>query len=133
MKTCAIDGCEKKVLARGWCVTHYERWRRHGDPNIVKAHAEFGNKNSSWRGDEVTYAAAHRRVRTARGDATEHQCTMCSDSAAQWAYDHKDHPEERTSPRGHAYSTKVEHYLALCLSCHWYWDRDRVSPRWAAA
>lgn len=31
--TCSIDGCEKRHYARGWCSTHYDRWRRHGDPS----------------------------------------------------------------------------------------------------
>jgi 5-methylcytosine-specific restriction endonuclease McrA len=30
---CIIDGCEGVVLARGWCGTHYCRWKRHGDVN----------------------------------------------------------------------------------------------------
>lgn len=35
---CAIEGCDRAVLARGWCTTHYYRWRRHGDPTrTVKA------------------------------------------------------------------------------------------------
>lgn len=29
---CAIDGCEKQVLARGWCGAHYKRWHTYGDP-----------------------------------------------------------------------------------------------------
>lgn len=29
---CSIEGCEKAVLARGWCASHYHRWKRHGDP-----------------------------------------------------------------------------------------------------
>lgn len=33
MKTCSIDGCESAVRSRGWCIAHYERWRRNGDPN----------------------------------------------------------------------------------------------------
>lgn len=31
-RLCAVDGCEHVSRARGWCVTHYERWRRYGDP-----------------------------------------------------------------------------------------------------
>lgn len=32
MKTCSIDQCEKLARKRGWCATHYGRWRRKGDP-----------------------------------------------------------------------------------------------------
>lgn len=32
---CAIGGCEKQPCnVRGWCWTHYQRWRAHGDPNV---------------------------------------------------------------------------------------------------
>lgn len=32
--TCSIDGCEGSVRGGGWgwCVMHYQRWRRNGDP-----------------------------------------------------------------------------------------------------
>lgn len=29
---CLIDQCNSGPFMRGWCVAHYERWRRHGDP-----------------------------------------------------------------------------------------------------
>lgn len=29
---CSIEGCGKPAVSRGWCITHYTRWRRHGDP-----------------------------------------------------------------------------------------------------
>lgn len=32
-RTCSIDGCCNRVLARGWCDKHYRRWKVHGDPN----------------------------------------------------------------------------------------------------
>ena len=31
-RTCSIEGCERRHSARGWCHTHYVRWRRSGDP-----------------------------------------------------------------------------------------------------
>src|SRR5664279_488788 len=32
--TCTIAGCHKPHLARGYCGTHYRRWRVHGDPEV---------------------------------------------------------------------------------------------------
>lgn len=31
-KLCSLDGCDRPVLARGYCSTHYDRWRRNGVP-----------------------------------------------------------------------------------------------------
>lgn len=29
---CKIINCTRKTMARGWCLVHYARWRKHGDP-----------------------------------------------------------------------------------------------------
>jgi hypothetical protein len=34
--TCSIEGCENIAKSRGWCNTHYERWRRNGDVRATK-------------------------------------------------------------------------------------------------
>ena len=34
-KTCSVAGCDKSVLARGWCSRHYQRWKSHGDPSVM--------------------------------------------------------------------------------------------------
>jgi HNH endonuclease len=31
-RTCTIDACDKAFYSRGWCLRHYKRWKRHGDP-----------------------------------------------------------------------------------------------------
>lgn len=31
-RTCAVGSCGRAAERRGWCVMHYKRWRRHGDP-----------------------------------------------------------------------------------------------------
>ena len=31
---CSISECGRPHVARGWCGPHYQRWKRHGDPNL---------------------------------------------------------------------------------------------------
>lgn len=40
--TCAVDGCEGEVLARGLCGRDYQRWRKYGDPTHVQPN--LGNR-----------------------------------------------------------------------------------------
>lgn len=35
-KPCSVSGCPKDAWARGWCGTHYRRWRIHGDPGTAE-------------------------------------------------------------------------------------------------
>lgn len=32
---CAIEGCGAPVSCKNWCLKHYTRWRRHGNPLTV--------------------------------------------------------------------------------------------------
>lgn len=40
--TCSIPGCERDNFGRGWCQMHYYRWRRNGDPNLVRQESHNG-------------------------------------------------------------------------------------------
>ena len=32
-RQCSVDGCERsRDTSYGWCLKHYKRWKRHGDP-----------------------------------------------------------------------------------------------------
>jgi hypothetical protein len=35
-KTCALSGCDLKARKKGYCETHYQRFRIHGDASITK-------------------------------------------------------------------------------------------------
>jgi len=35
-----MKGCFKKLSARGYCHKHYQRWKRYGNPNIIKKHRQ---------------------------------------------------------------------------------------------
>lgn len=39
---CDVDGCEKKHFAKGYCNTHFLRWKRHGNP-LAKVATPPGN------------------------------------------------------------------------------------------
>lgn len=40
MRPCSIPECPRPLVARGWCHTHYEMWRRKGDPLAAKVFAD---------------------------------------------------------------------------------------------
>lgn len=47
-RTCSIEGCENKLLARTWCSNHYRRWRSHGDPSaFIRWRATFDENGSN--------------------------------------------------------------------------------------
>ncbi len=33
---CSQEGCEGGAERRGWCIKHYRRWQRYGDPGFAK-------------------------------------------------------------------------------------------------
>jgi hypothetical protein len=42
MPACSVPDCAKPVKARGWCQTHYDRWKRRGDPLAERGCAANG-------------------------------------------------------------------------------------------
>lgn len=35
-RRCDVEECDRPYYAKGYCGTHYQRWRKWGDPLIVK-------------------------------------------------------------------------------------------------
>lgn len=130
METCSIDGCarKRKYKETGWCQTHYHRWWRTGHPlGLKQERGASGPDCVNWRGDDISYRAAHCRVTNAKGRAVEHDCVMCGQQASHWAYDGSD-PNQKWEqfsnwPHPIPYSTDVTRYHSLCRGCHLKVDR----------
>lgn len=83
-----------------------------------------GSDSARWRGDQISYSTAHRRISTARGSAKEHPCLVCGSEAQSWSYrggSSKELVEERPNnliKKVVKYSPDPEDYDPLCWSCH---------------
>lgn len=75
----------------------------------------------------LSYSGAHKRLMRTKGRAGDQTCARCPKPAETWAYDGND-DAEMTSPEGYAYSGDVDHYEALCRSCHSWADGPTHCP-----
>lgn len=46
-KTCKVDDCNRAVKQKGWCSIHYGRWRRSGDPLVLRGASKYENDSTS--------------------------------------------------------------------------------------
>lgn len=60
-KSCSIDGCDKPARGRGWCLMHYGRWERNGDPERTVFVAKTGCQADGCDGAHAAlgYCAKH--------------------------------------------------------------------------
>lgn len=124
--TCELEGCERPTYGRRICSMHEQRIAKHGDPDVNLAYAPD---------DQVTYDAAHKRVKRARGKASEYICESpeCEAQAAHWAYGYGD-PEERAGldkggKHPSPFSLDPSRYFPLCAPCHGRADREVIKLR----
>lgn len=113
MKVCVIDGCGKKVEARGWCWSHWRRWRRYGDPVST-----------------LTCQRCEGQFVPARISAM--YCPECRliearERAAAWASEHPEHVQQRN--RDHYLKGEPERALRRQLRQAEAPERARASKR----
>lgn len=155
MRRCDIEGCGNKHYARGWCNTHYARWKQHGNPyrerpvilcsidncsnknfgyDLCAKHyarwRQWGDPNTVghgvWLGDSVSYGGAHRRIYRKRGQASSHPCSHCDDQAKHWALIHgRGYLQQDWYNSLVAYSGDPDDYMPLCVMCHATYDSSR--------
>lgn len=71
---CAVEGCSRRAKARGLCLMHYKRWRKHGDPGHALPRGEQPTKQCSicgGRGKIVRDLCAKHYTRLCRTGTTE--------------------------------------------------------------
>lgn len=127
---CLIDGCGRKHHGLGYCDTHYARLRSNGDPHLVRHGGQppgriAGDRNPKWRGNEVGYIGAHKRLYALRGQPNK--CEWCGRSDAvskyEWALNKAAAASVRpASGKRGPYSIDPADYVRLCLSCHRLYD-----------
>lgn len=127
-RTCKIEDCNSKLLARELCSKHYQRWKHHGDPYMVLPHTgsapgiNRGASNPNWAGDDVSYNAMHTRIGSKRGPAYWWECVDCGEQAEEWSlYDRA--AANRVDPKGRPYSTNIGDYVSRCVPCHRAFDK----------
>src|SRR5215831_2389589 len=78
MKTCRVPGCTREAITRGFCKSHYERWRKHGDS---AAHTPLGPhipghlcsvESCSKRVESADLCVGHLRRQQKYGDPLAH-------------------------------------------------------------
>lgn len=52
---CTIEGCGLPHKGRGWCMKHYFRWKRYGDPNIVLLKISGRHELNRWLRNHIAY------------------------------------------------------------------------------
>lgn len=83
MRLCLIPECGRVAQARGWCKMHWRRWRKSGDPNIVKVRGSWNKKAGP--------------CEVAECGQTAHARGLCSKHYTRWA---KHGDVEKLAPTG---------------------------------
>lgn len=84
-----------------------------------------GDRNPTWKGDDVGYSAVHSRVRRVKGAASDYPCVDCGGNAQHWSVD-RDAPRLRFED-GMPYSSEPDDYYPRCAACHKAYDMSRLA------
>lgn len=124
MNICKHDECNREVFhgKTQQCRQHYSQWYYENNKEAFKERArKQGAPNKPGRRKAVTgYFNAHKRVKWARGPATQFACVDCNRSANEWALI-AGMGECSELIRGRyllSYSMDVNNYEPKCFKCH---------------
>lgn len=113
MGKCGVPTCKDDAICRGWCGKHYRRWRRTGNPEGLLGRPLRGT-HYSWKGEQASIAAKHRRVWAVRGKATVCIWGCVGAGDYDWANLTGNYDD-------------VMDYASMCRPCHRRYDDARRS------
>lgn len=134
MTTCSVNACDKPAVGRGWCASHYERWRSTGDiqENIPlqqrpRPSRELGvcSVNGCDRGAKTrNWCQAHYQRWLATGDVQEDRpISGDTETLDRGGYLKRWQPSHPVAmPSGAVFSHRVVLYAKIGPgehSCHW--------------
>lgn len=114
---CVEQGCTSPAKRSGnRCIQHYSQWLYSAEGRQTK--------KSKAQSDSASYGAAHMRVISAKGQATEHTCVDCPNRAAEWSLKVSADmiTEIRGNKMGGRFSLDVDDYEPRCVPCHRTYD-----------
>ena len=92
MRKCKVDGCDKKHYGKGFCIKHYTRFNRYGDPEVVNKKKPFRTGCIVDGCDKKHYAKGYCRkcyegwLRRKRGspqrESANERCNKCGNPLA---------------------------------------------------
>lgn len=76
MKLCSGIGCKKSAIARGFCSTHWRRWRTHGDPEKTLSKTGCSEKDCLGKHYARGMCSRHfNKLRRQHGYFVKKECT----------------------------------------------------------
>lgn len=73
--TCSVEDCGKPARVRGWCQTHYMRWRKYGDPGDATPRRSANGAGSEHLGYVRSHAYGHP-LADSQGRVLVHRVTL---------------------------------------------------------
>lgn len=84
-RTCSVDGCDAPAWRVGWCGTHYQRQRRHGD---LFTHIPVGHRGHPLTDCTCARCAVnpwvHRAPRCPRGHGPDLVLLYMTHNGVEW-------------------------------------------------
>jgi len=131
---CKVEGCGKTSRARGWCNTHYRRWKRNGDPEKTMVTIGGGSGTCSECGcnkpaKTIGHCKSHARRMSLYGSPFGAPVNPANGDLARWIGESKTHNSDSCLiwPFGrmsNGYGSITYHGLrttasrAMCIAAH---------------